>query len=91
MGSLSSLDDLIEAHNQKLKLLKEHKRGLMQNLFPQEGEKVPKYRFKEFKKDGVWQEKSLEEVATILKGKGISKADIVENGNLTSSQKFGQI
>jgi type I restriction enzyme S subunit len=79
---LSSLDDLIEAHNKKLDLLKDHKKGLMQNLFPQEGEKVPKYRFPEFTKDGVWTEKSLDEVATILKGKGISKADIVEDGEL---------
>ena len=79
---LSSLDDLIDAHSQKLDLLKDHKKGLMQNLFPQEGEKVPKLSFKEFEKDGEWVEKSLEEVATILKGKGISKADIVEDGEL---------
>jgi type I restriction enzyme S subunit len=79
---LSSLDDLIESHNQKLDLLKDHKKGLMQNLFPQQGEKVPKYRFSEFTKDGVWIEKSLDEVAIILKGKGISKADIVEDGEL---------
>ena len=31
----------------------------MQNLFPQEGEKVPKYRFKEFEGDGEWVEKKL--------------------------------
>jgi len=79
---LSSLDDLISNHSQKLDLLKDHKKGLMQNLFPQEGEKVPKLRFKEFEKDGEWVKKSLEEVATILKGKGISKADIVEDGEL---------
>lgn len=79
---LSSLDELIETNSQKLDLLKVHKNGLMQNLFPIEGEKVPKYRFPEFKKDGVWTEKSLDEVATILKGKGISKADIVEDGDL---------
>ncbi len=79
---LSSLDKVIESHNQKLDLLKDHKKGLMQNLFPQEGENVPKYRFPEFTKDGVWTEKSLDEVATILKGKGISKADIVEDGKL---------
>src|SRR5690606_11715564 len=77
---LASLDDLIESHSQKLDLLKDHKKGLMQNLFPQKGEKIPKYRFPEFTKDGVWTEKSLDEVATILKGKGISKADIVEDG-----------
>jgi type I restriction enzyme S subunit len=78
----SSLDEVIAAHSQKLNLLKDHKKGMMQNLFPQEGEKVPKYRFKEFENDGEWVENSLEEVATFLKGKGISKADIVENGNL---------
>jgi type I restriction enzyme S subunit len=51
---LLSLDEVIAAHSQKLDLLKDHKKGLMQNLFPQEGEKVPKYRFKEFEKDGEW-------------------------------------
>lgn len=60
---LSSLDDLIESHNQKLDLLKDHKKGLMQNLFPQEGEKVPKLRFKEFEKDGEWVKKSLIDTA----------------------------
>ena len=79
---LSSLDNLIDAYNQNMDLLQAHKQGLMQILFPQVGEKVPKYRFKEFEKDGVWTEKSLDEVATILKGKGISKADIVEDGDL---------
>lgn len=79
---LSSLDDLIESHNQKLDLLKDHKKGLMQNLFPQEGENVPKYRFKEFEKDGEWVEKILDEIAKFSKGKGISKADVVENGTL---------
>jgi len=59
---LSSLDEVITAHSQKLDLLKDHKKGLMQNLFPQEGEKVPKYRFKEFVGDGEWVEKSLDKV-----------------------------
>lgn len=79
---LSSLDEVIDAHNQKLDILKDHKKGLIQNLFPQEGETVPKYRFPEFKNDGEWKMKPLDEVAVFLKGKGISKADIIENGNL---------
>jgi type I restriction enzyme S subunit len=66
---LSSLDETIKAHSQKLELLKDHKKGLMQNLFPQEGEKVPKYRFKEFVNDGVWVEKLLSEVANYENGK----------------------
>lgn len=56
---LSSLDEMIAAQGQKLDLLKDHKKGLMQKLFPQEGEKVPKYRFKEFKKDEEWVEKKI--------------------------------
>ncbi len=60
---LSSLDEVIEVHSQKLELLKDHKKGLLQNLFPQEGEKVPKYRFKEFEKDGEWVKKSLIDTA----------------------------
>lgn len=79
---LSSLDEVIGAHSQKLDLLKDHKKGLLQNLFPSAGEKVPKYRFREFEKDGEWLEKKLGETATFLKGKGISKSDIVENGIL---------
>lgn len=62
-GCLSSLDEVIEAHCQKLELLKDHKKGLLQNLFPQEGEKVPKYRFPEFENDGEWVETSLNKIS----------------------------
>lgn len=63
---LSSLDDLITAHTDKLDALKEHKKGLIQNLFPQEGETVPKWRFKEFEKGGDWTEKSLSKISTAV-------------------------
>jgi type I restriction enzyme S subunit len=56
---LSSLDELLTSHTNKLETLKTYKKGLMQNLFPQEGEKAPKLRFKEFEKDGKWVETKL--------------------------------
>lgn len=56
---LSSIDDLITAETQKLAALKEHKKGLMQQLFPAEGETVPKLRFPEFRDAGEWEEKTL--------------------------------
>jgi type I restriction enzyme S subunit len=65
---LSSLDEIITAHIQKLELLKEHKKSLMQNLFPQEGETVPKYRFPEFTNDGEWVETKLGEISKITSG-----------------------
>lgn len=68
---LLSLDYLIEAHNQKLELLKEHKKGLIQNLFPQGGEKVPKFRFKDYRNSGNWILKNLENIAENLDSKRV--------------------
>jgi type I restriction enzyme S subunit len=62
---LSSLDEVITGEQQKLELLKQHKKGLLQNLFPQEGETVPKLRFKEFENSGEWEVKKLGEVCEI--------------------------
>lgn len=82
---LSSLDEVITAQSQKLELLKEHKKGLMQNLFPQEGEKVPKYRFPEFKNDGEWSLKQLGvdnliEIKGRIGYRGYTTEDIVSKG-----------
>ena len=57
---LSELDNLITAQGQKVDALKEKKKGLMQQLFPQKGETVPRLRFVGFA--GDWEEKSLGEV-----------------------------
>ena len=54
---LASLDELITLEAQKLDTLKTHKKGLMQQLFPAEGETLPKLRFPEFREAGKWQEK----------------------------------
>ncbi|MFN9017917.1 MAG: restriction endonuclease subunit S [Pseudanabaena sp.] len=59
---LSSLDDRITAETQKLDTLKAHKKGLMQQLFPAEGETLPKLRFPEFHKSGEWEEKSIQDL-----------------------------
>ncbi len=85
---LSSLDKLLTAHNDKLDALKEHKKGLLQNLFPQEGETVPKIRFPEFEDDGEWNETTLVQVADYENGKAHEK-DIDEDGNyLVVNSKF---
>ena len=52
---LTSIDELITAQTQKLDALKTHKKGLMQQLFPAEGETVPKLRFPEFRDTGKWK------------------------------------
>jgi type I restriction enzyme S subunit len=52
---LSSVDELIAAQARKLDALKTHKKGLMQQLFPREGEAVPRLRFPEFQSEGDWK------------------------------------
>ena len=70
---LSSLDRLIAAHRDKLEALNDHKKGLMQNLFPQEGEKAPKYRFPEF--EGNWQVRKLSKCIQLISGLHLSPDD----------------
>lgn len=63
---LSSLDDVITAETEKLDLLQDHKKGLLQQLLPQEGETQPQYRFPEFANDGDWEETTLEKCLDYL-------------------------
>lgn len=80
---LSSLDELIAAHNDKLDALKDHKKGLLQNLFPQESETVPKVRFSEFKCDGEWVEEKFGDVYSFLVTNSFSRAKLnYENGEV---------
>jgi type I restriction enzyme S subunit len=90
---LSSLDDLITAHTQKLDALKAHKKGLMQQLFPVEGEKVPKLRFEEFKDNGEWKEDIMDNFVTKV-GSGTTplggEANYIESGRpFVRSQNVG--
>ncbi|MEQ9924255.1 restriction endonuclease subunit S [Pectobacterium brasiliense] len=51
---LASIDELITLHTQKLEALGDHKKGLIQQVFPAEGETVPKLRFPGFRAKGAW-------------------------------------
>jgi type I restriction enzyme, S subunit len=69
---LSSLDDLITAQAQKIEILKAHKKGLMQQLFPVEGESVPRLRFPEFQKESLWISREIGDVFTVTRGEVLS-------------------
>lgn len=68
---LSSLDESIDAEIQQLNTLKDHKAGLLQNLFPVAEETVPKYRFAEFEGDGNWESFYLTDIADNLDSKRV--------------------
>jgi type I restriction enzyme S subunit len=80
---LSSVDELMAAQARKVDALKTHKKGLMQQLFPREGETQPRLRFPEFQNAGAWEETELGRLISI-KGRigyrGYTVADIVNAG-----------
>ncbi len=65
---LTSLDELIKSESQKVETLKEHKKGLMQKLFPVEGNSLPQLRFPEFKDAGEWVAKEVGNVFEVTRG-----------------------
>ena len=71
---LSSLDELIAAQARKVDALKAHKKGLMQQLFPREGETQPRLRFPEFRDAGEWEEQSVEDFGRVVTGSTPSTA-----------------
>jgi len=69
---LSSVDELMAAQARKLEALKTHKKGLMQQLFPREGETQPRLRFPEFQNAGEWEKKRVDELGDVLAGKALA-------------------
>ena len=82
---LEAIDQMISAQNQKVESLKTHKKGLMQQLFPQPGATTPALRFPGF--TGEWQEKKLNEVFS-----RVTRKNAENNQNvLTISAQYGLI
>ena len=69
---LSSVDELMAAQARKVDALKTHKKGLMQQLFPREGETQPRLRFPEFQNAGEWEVKRVDERGNVLAGKALA-------------------
>ncbi len=65
---LCSLDDLIAAECRKLKALRQHKQGLIQQLFPLPGETLPRLRFPKFEEAPEWEEKRLSSLVELVSG-----------------------
>jgi type I restriction enzyme, S subunit len=91
---LSSIDALISAQSQKVEALKTHKKGLMRQLFPREGETIPYLRFPEFRDAGAWEETSVGKLGELVSGLTYSPDDVRDSGLLvlrSSNVQNGEI
>lgn len=71
---LTSNDERIALEAEKLAMLTSHKNGLMQQLFPAEGEILPTLRFSEFQAAGEWTQMPLSKICNVLQGYGFPVA-----------------
>lgn len=69
---LTSVDELIATQAQKVDGLKTHKKGLMQQLFPREGETQPRLRLPKFRGAAEWEVKRVDEQGNVLAGKALA-------------------
>ena len=76
-ATLTSLDHLIAAENEKLEALQAHKKGLLQQLFPAKGEKMPRVRFGEF--SGEWEIRSIAKNIDMLSGIALKSKELTNN------------
>jgi type I restriction enzyme, S subunit len=77
---LASLDELITQEAQQLDKLKTHKKGMMKQLFPAEGETLPKLRFHEFQDAGEWENKELSSLIQLISGLHLSPDQYSNSG-----------
>ena len=89
-----SLDHLITLHQRKLEKLKIVKKAMLENCFPKNGEKVPKFRFSGF--TGDWEQRKLSELYATIGNAFVGTATpyYVESGHFyleSNNIKDGQI
>lgn len=79
---LGSLDALIAAAGRKLAVMRDHKRGLMQQLFPPPGQSQPQLRFPEFRDAEGWKEQNLSRHIDLISGVHLSPSEYSDSGEV---------
>ena len=82
------LDSQIAESRAVLEKSRQLKKAMLAKMFPANGEKMPKIRFEGF--EGEWKCRKLGDIANFLKGKGLSKSSI-DNDGKTPCILYGEL
>ncbi len=74
----NQLDNLITLHQRKLEQMKEYKKGLLQKMFPKNGETVPEIRFPGF--TDAWEQRKYSDIIKLLSGQDFEPSDYNDEG-----------
>lgn len=86
---LDKLSDLITLHQRKLEKLKIIKKSMLENCFPENGEKVPKIRSSEFSDD--WEQRKFGEVFMLLQNNTLSRAELNDEFGTVQNIHYGDV
>ena len=76
---LSNVEQTIALHQRKLDDLKKRKSGLLQKMFPRDGEDVPELRFPGY--TDAWEERKLGDEVLIVMGQSPNSENYTDNPN----------
>ena len=81
---LKKINNLIALHQRKLEHLQEQKKGLLQKMFPKNGETVPEVRFPGF--TDAWEQRKFDEIFKSISDKGYPELPVI-----SASQELGMV
>jgi len=85
----TQLDDHIILHQRKLNNLKNLKAGLLQKMFPKDGEDFPEVRFPGF--TDAWEQRKFSETFIYLQNNSLSRADLNYEQGLVKNVHYGDV
>ena len=85
----SKLDNLITLQQRKLNSLQNLKKGLLQKMFPKNGENIPEIRFPEF--SDAWKQRKFGDSFDFLQNNTLSRASLNDTSGCAKNVHYGDI
>ena len=84
-----SLDHLITLHQRECERLQMVKKSMLENCFPKNGEKVPRFRFAGF--TGDWEQRKLGDCFSLLQNNTLSRAELSNGNGVAMNVHYGDV
>ena len=85
----SKIDTTITLQQRKLNSLQKLKKGLLQKMFPKNGENIPEIRFPEF--SDAWKQRKFSDSFDFLQNNTLSRASLNDTSGCAKSVHYGDI
>ncbi len=84
-----NIDHLITLHQREGERLQMIKKSMLENCFPKNGEKVPRFRFVGF--TGDWEQRKLGDCFSLLQNNTLSRAELSNGNGVAMNVHYGDV